>query len=120
MSQIHWHSELALFDFNIQYRSGKTNKAADVLSWHPVDTDFEMESISDNDNEDPVMLSYTTICDIIKPVLKDTKIPYNVKKEAQAIIHVFRGEVSVNVPVLHEVPVLTVQTMQFQSSIKWY
>ena len=31
-SQIHWLSELDLFDFNIQYRLGKTNKAADVPS----------------------------------------------------------------------------------------
>ena len=31
-SQIHWLSELALFDFNIIYRSGKSNQAADALS----------------------------------------------------------------------------------------
>ena len=41
-----------------------------------------MESASDSDSEDPVMLSYATICDIIKPVLKDTKIPYIVKKRS--------------------------------------
>ena len=70
VSQIWWLSEL--FDFSIQYRSGKTNKGADTLIQCPADTDFEMESISDNDSEDPVMLSYATICFIIKPVLKDT------------------------------------------------
>ena len=32
-SQIRWLSELALFDFNIIYRSGKSNQAADTLSW---------------------------------------------------------------------------------------
>ena len=32
VSQICWLSELAMFDFNIQYRWGKTNKAADALS----------------------------------------------------------------------------------------
>ena len=31
-SQIHWLSELALFDFNIIYRLGSTNKATDALS----------------------------------------------------------------------------------------
>ena len=31
-SQIHWVRELALFNFNIIYRSGKTNQAADALS----------------------------------------------------------------------------------------
>ena len=34
-SQICWLSELALFNFNIIYRSGKSNQAADSLSWHP-------------------------------------------------------------------------------------
>ena len=69
-----------------------------------------MESISDNDSEDPVMLLYDIICDTIKLVLKDTKIPYIVKKEAQAISNALEGEIGVNVPKLHEVPNLTVQT----------
>ena len=43
-------------DFNILYRLGKTNKATDTLSQHPVDPDYEIESVSDNDSEDPVML----------------------------------------------------------------
>ena len=34
-SQICWLSELALFDFNIIYRSGKSNQAADALSLVP-------------------------------------------------------------------------------------
>ena len=42
-----------------------------------------MESISDNDSKDPVMLSYVTICGTIKPVLKDTKILYNIKKKCR-------------------------------------
>ena len=39
VSQICWLSELALFDFNIQYSLGKSNMAADALSQHPVDPD---------------------------------------------------------------------------------
>ena len=69
-----------------------------------------MDSISDNDSKDSVVSSYGTICDIIKPVLKDTKIPYIVKKEAQDISHALEGEVSTNVPKLHELPNLAVQT----------
>ena len=71
-SQIHWPGELALFDFNIQYELGKTHKAADALSQCPVEPDFEMEDNSNNDSEDPVMLSYTTICYTISMVLRDT------------------------------------------------
>ena len=75
-----------------------------------MNTDIEMESISGNDSKDPVMLSYATIYDVINPVLKDTKIQYNIIKEAQAISHALEGEVSVNVPKFHEVPNLTVHT----------
>ena len=32
MAQIRWLSKLALFDFNIQYRSGKSNQAAELSS----------------------------------------------------------------------------------------
>ena len=77
---------------------------------HPVDPELEIESVSDSDSKDPVVLSYTTICDIIKLLLGDTKIPFVIKKEAQAISNVLEGEISVNVPELYGVPDLTVQT----------
>ena len=67
-----------------------------------------MESDSDTDSDDPVMLSYATIYDIIKPVLGDTKIPYAIKKEAQAISNSLEGES--NGPKFHELPDLTVLT----------
>ena len=110
MSQIHWLSKLALFDFNIIYRSGRTNKVADALSQCPVKPNCKLESENDTNSEDPVMLLYATICDIIIQVLGDTKIPFAVKKEAQAISSTLEGEVSANVPELHEVTGLTVQT----------
>ena len=31
-AQIHWLSDLALFDFDLKYRAGKSNQAADALS----------------------------------------------------------------------------------------
>ena len=109
MSQIHWLSKLALSYFKILYRLGKTNKAADALSQCPGEPEFEMVSVSDNDSEDPVMLTYATICDTIKLVLGDTKIPFVFfkKKEVQAISKALEGEI---VPQMHEVPNLTVQT----------
>ena len=85
MSQIRWLSELALFDFNIIYRSGKSNQAADALSWCPEpNCKLESDNDSDNDSSDPVVLSYATICNIIKPVLGDTKIPLNIKKKVSS------------------------------------
>ena len=40
VAQIRWLSKLALFHFDIKYRSGKLNQAADTLSHHPM-TDNE-------------------------------------------------------------------------------
>ena len=106
-SQIRWLSKLALFDFNIIYRSGKTNQAPDALSWHP-EPNCKLESDSDSNSDDPVMLSYATICDIIKPVLGDTKIPFKIKKKTQAAINLFEGEK--NISQFHAIPKLTAQT----------
>ena len=108
-SQIHWLSELALFNFNIIYRSGKTNQAADALSRCPEpNCKLESDDDSDNDSSDAVMLSYATICDIVKPVLGDTKIPFTIKKKAQAASNLLEGEKSM--PELHTIPDLTTQT----------
>ena len=35
LAQIWWLSQLALFNFDIKYRTGKSNQAADTLSQHP-------------------------------------------------------------------------------------
>ena len=43
VAQICWLSELALFDFDIKYQSGKTNLAADTLSHCPHNPDSEFE-----------------------------------------------------------------------------
>ena len=106
-SQIHWLSELALFDYNIIYRSGRTNKATDALSQHP-EPNCKLECDSDPDSDDPVMLLYATICNIIKPVLGDTKIPFNIKKETQAVGNSLEGES--NGPKFCAIPDLTDQT----------
>ena len=103
--QIHWLSEHALFNFNIIYRLGKTNHTADALSQC---TEPYCKLESDSDSDDLVMQSYTTICDIIGQVLGDTKIPFNIKKEAQAASTLLEGEN--DVPEFHAVPDLTVQT----------
>ena len=48
VSQICWLSEVALFNFNILYRSGKTKKAADALSQCPVGPDIEIGNVRNN------------------------------------------------------------------------
>ena len=105
--QICWISELGLFNFNIIYRSGKTNQAADALSQCP-EPNCKLESDNNSDSDDPVMLSYATICDTIKPVLGDTKIPFNIKKRAQAVSSLLEGKK--RMPEFHAIPDLTAQT----------
>ena len=108
-SQIRWLSELALFDFNIIYQSGKSSQAADALSQCPEpNCKLESDNDSDNDSSDPVMLSYATFCDIIKLVLGDTKIPLAIKKKVQAASNLLEGEN--NMPKLCAIPNLTNQT----------
>ena len=48
-SQIQWLSELALFDFTIHYRTGRSNRATDALSRHPhTDEEINQERGSDH------------------------------------------------------------------------
>ena len=48
-SQIRWLSDLMLFDFDIKYRAGKSNQAADALSQQPANPDSASESSDDED-----------------------------------------------------------------------
>ena len=51
-AQIRWLSELALYDFDIVYRTGKSNLVADALSRRPeVEEEMEKEVVSDDDDE---------------------------------------------------------------------
>ena len=108
VSQICWLSKLALFDFNIIYRSGKSNQAADAFSQCPEPNCILESDDSDHDSDDPVVLSHATICDIIKLVLGDTKIPFTIKKKAQAASNLLEGEKSM--PKFHAIPDLAAQT----------
>ena len=42
-AQIQWLSDLMLFDFEIKYRAGRTNQAADALSQQPENPDSSLE-----------------------------------------------------------------------------
>ena len=58
-AQIHWLSELVLYDFDIIYRSGKSNLVADALSRHPeVEEEIEKEISPESDNDEWIAVSY--------------------------------------------------------------
>ena len=71
-AQIRWLSELALFDFDIQYRSGKSNQAADTLSHCPV-TDNEILSNSESDWYKTI--SCTVMGSDLREIIKGEKLP---------------------------------------------
>ena len=83
-AQIRWLSELALFDFDIVYRTGRTNHVADALSQRPKDPNSSDES-SDSDSEDYETISYGTVCTLLNQQLKSSKIPHDVKCNVQEI-----------------------------------
>ena len=80
-SQIRWLSDLALFDFEIKYRAGKSNQAADALSRRPSNPDSQSESSDDDEEWDTI--SYGMVCQILDHHLDSTKLPYNLRCEVQ-------------------------------------
>ena len=58
-AQIRWLSELALYDFNIVYRTRKSNLIADALSRRPeVEEEIEKEVLPESDDEEWIAVSY--------------------------------------------------------------
>ena len=58
-AQICWLSELALYDFNIVYRTGKSNLVTDALSPHPeVEEETEKETPPESDDDKWIVVSY--------------------------------------------------------------
>ena len=81
MLQIRWLSDLALFDFEIKYRAGKSNQVADALSRRPSNPDSLSES--SDDDEEWETISYGMVCQIIDHHLESTKLPYHLRHEVQ-------------------------------------
>ena len=84
-AQIRWLSELALFDFNIKYRTGKLNQTADALSHFPKSS---LDMSSDRGSEEEYeTISYEVISDDLTELIDGIKIPIELKKEIQRSIH---------------------------------
>ena len=80
VSQIRWLSQLALFDFDIKYRSGKLNQAADALSHHPT---ADSEILSDTESDGYKTVSYAVMCDNLGEVIKGEKLSLDLKRADQ-------------------------------------
>ena len=80
VAQIRWLSKLVLFDFDIKNRTGRSNKAADVLSHHPIDSE-EMNSNSESEEYETIL--YAIECEELEEILDGEKIPQECKKAMQ-------------------------------------
>ena len=82
MSQIRWLSDLTLFDFNIKYRAGKTNQAADALGQCSLQIPIQLQNLQ-MVREEWEAISYDMVCQILDYHLDSSKISCQVKHEVQ-------------------------------------
>ena len=102
-TQIRWLSDLMLFDFEIKYRAGKTNQAADALSRQPGNPDSSSESSDGEEEWDTI--SYEMVCQILDYHLSSVKLPYHVKHEIQTNIvdvEVANSSINTNINQYHK------------------
>ena len=102
MAQICWLSELALYDFDIVYRTGKSNLVADALSRRPElgnqvdqkggqDSDKEWEAVSYPITttgyipDDHVYISSQVLSQEITSIVGGTKIDMNLKERIEIL-----------------------------------
>ena len=83
-AQICWLIDLTLFDFDLKYRVGKSNQAADTLSRCPVNPDSSSES--SDDKEEWEAITYQTVCQILNYHLGSSKLPRHLNHEVQTNI----------------------------------
>ena len=87
---------MALFDFIIKYQTGHSNKAADALSHHPFNPSCNSKSESTDSDEVEVIsylatcdevetIPYCSVCEVLDQCLNGSKIPEDLKQEAQQI-----------------------------------
>ena len=81
VAKIRWLSKLALFDFDIKYRSGKLNQAADALTCHPK-TEDKTFSNSESDGYETIL--YVVIYDDLSKVIKGEILTLELKR----VVHV--------------------------------
>ena len=84
-SQIQCLSEHALFYFDIKYQTGYSNRVTDALSYHPFNPTCDIKSESVTDSDKIKVILYSSVCVAIDQCLSSTKIPEDLKQDAQNI-----------------------------------
>ena len=85
-AQICWLSELALYDFDIIYRTGHSNLVADVLSHRPeVKGENHKQIGSDNDDKEWQAISYSAISEELEGILGRVKVGHALREQIQVV-----------------------------------
>ena len=85
-AQIRWLSELALYDFDIVYRTGHSNLVANALSRRPeAEGENHNQTCSDSDDEEWQAISYSTICEELQGIIGGVKVEHSLKERIQVV-----------------------------------
>ena len=120
-AQIRWLSELALYDFDIVYRTGCSNLVANALSRRPeAEGENHNQACSNNDEEEWQAISYSAICEELQGIISGVKVEHSLRERIQVVqsakddiygsckIEVIAGMVDV----FHQVPSTTMAEHQ--------
>ena len=85
-AQICWLSELALYDFNIVYRTGCSNLVTNALSHRPeVEGENHNQVCSDTDDEEWQAISYSAICEELEGIIGGVKVEHALREHIQVV-----------------------------------
>ena len=85
-AQIRWLSELALYDFDIVYQTGRSNLVADALSHRPeTEGENHNQTCSDNDDEEWQAISYSAICKELQGIIGRVKVEHSLRERIQVV-----------------------------------
>ena len=85
-AQIRWLSKLALYDFDIVYRTGCNNLVTDALSRRPeAEGENHNQTCSDNDDEEWQAISYSTICKELQGIIGGVKVEHSLRERIQVV-----------------------------------
>ena len=74
-----------MFSFVIKYQTGHSNRATNALSQHPFSPSCDIKSESETDSDKVEVISYFSVCEVVDHCFNSTKIPEDLKQEAQII-----------------------------------
>ena len=72
-------------DFVIRYQTGHSQRAVDALSHHPFNPSCDIKGESETDSGEVEVISYSSVCEAIDQCHSNTKVPEDLKQEAQNI-----------------------------------